>query len=110
MIGLFLAAILATQAPAGPSPGADDAQGQAQGRAALEGMTKIFTTLGSCERHFTPAQVQGVKRGFQPAAGKAPTPLQAYIAAAYERGKADASLSAPACQEIMRVLAEQKKR
>jgi len=106
MIGLFIAAILATQAPAGPSP--DDAQ--AQGQAALEGMTKIFTTLGSCERHFTLEQVKGVKRGFEPAAGQAPTPLQAHIAGAYERGKADTSLSAPVCQEMMRLLAEQKKR
>ena len=106
MIAFFLALTLATQASV-QAPSSPDAE-QAQGQAALAGMTRIFTTLGSCERHFTPEQVRGVRRAFEPEPGQAPSPLQTHLAEVYERGKADTSLSEPACQEVMRALAESK--
>jgi len=111
MIAVMFAVLLAIQAvPSQASPPAADEAQQAAGQAALDGMVRIFTAMGSCERHFTPEQVRGVKRAFTPEPGQQPSALEAYIAAAYERGKADTALSAPACQEIMRVLAQSKAR
>ena len=110
MIALLFAAAIASQAVPQSTTSAEADPAQANAQAALDGMAKIFTTLGSCERHFTQEQVQGVRRGFEPAPGQSPSPLQLYIASAYERGKADTSLSAPACQEVMRALAQAKGR
>ena len=118
MIAFLLAMTLATQTPAQTpaqapaqspveAPPSQDAE-QAQMQAALDGITQIYTTLGSCERHFTPEQVRGVRRAFEPEPGQAPSSLQTYLAEAYEGGKADTSLSAPVCQEMMRALAEAK--
>lgn len=106
MIALLIATTLAFQTPPSAQPSPDTTQ--AQGQAAVDGMVRIFTTLGSCERHFTPEQVQGIRRGFEPEPGQTPSAFQAHLAGAYERGKTDTSLSAPACREIMRALAESK--
>lgn len=103
MIATFALALVLQAAPAPPPAISQD---QANGQAAIEGMVQIFTTLGSCERHFTPDQIRGIRRALEPQAGATQTPLQAYIDNAYQRGKADTSRSARFCQEVLKMLAE----
>ena len=99
---------LAIMAQAASVPATTPEQDQANGQAAVAGMMEIFTVLGSCERHFTPEQVAGVRRGLEPEPGQTQTPLQSLIEGAYQTGKADTSKSAAFCQEVMRMLAEAK--
>ncbi len=105
---MVLVAALAIQAQSPAANPSQPNQAQAEGQAAIESMTMIFRVMGSCERHFTPEQVQGVRRGIEPQAGQAPTPLQAHLDRAYQAGKADESWTAPMCQEAMRSLSEAK--
>ncbi len=106
----LLASLLQTSpAPSAPVPAqtpADQAADQANAQAAIEGMAQIMTAAGSCERHLSPAQVQGVRQALEPERGQRANPLQAYLAAAYERGRSDQTPSAAFCQEMMRVLSE----
>lgn len=108
MIIELAASLMLQTAPQSPPPPRQE-DTQAQGQRAIEGMVEIFTVLGSCERHFTPAQIEGVQRGMKPEAGQEPNALQVYLQAAYDAGKADTSRSAAFCQEAMRVLAESRR-
>lgn len=109
MLHLLAAALLAMQTPQSAPPRTPEQQ-QADGQAALQGMVEIFTVMGSCERHFTPQQVQGVRQALEPERGQPRSPLQNYLEQAYQTGKADQSRSAAFCQEAMRVLAESRAR
>ena len=88
-------------------PALTEAEQQAAGRQAIESMVQIFTLLGSCERHFTPQQVAGVRRPLELDPGaRTLTPLQQMLDDAYQTGKADTSNSAAFCQRAMQLLAE----
>lgn len=104
-----LAASLFLFQTAQASPPAD-ATAEERGTQVVEQMAEIFTILGSCERHFTPEQAAGVRRGFEPEGGVAPNAAQTYLQRAYEAGKVDTSRSAAFCQEVMRTLAASRTR
>jgi hypothetical protein len=105
---LELAASLMLQTAPQAAPPTRQEDVQAEGQRAIEGMVEIFTVLGACERHFSPAQIEGVQRGLKPEPGREPNPVQVYMQAAYDKGKTDTSRSAAFCQEVMRVLAESR--
>ena len=73
---------------------------------AVEGMTKIFTELGACERHYTPQQVQGIRAALEPEAGQAPNALQQHLERAYQQGKLDTSKSAAYCRAVYNAVAQ----
>ncbi|WGM31083.1 hypothetical protein [Brevundimonas sp. NIBR11] len=104
IIAALAVALMAQTAPAAePS----EAEQQAAAQQVLDGMRQIYTVLGSCERHFTPEQVAGIRRTLEPDAGAVGrTPLQQLLDDAYQTGKADTSKSAPFCQRAMQMIAE----
>ena len=104
LVAALVASLLGQTAPA---PTLTEAEQEAAGRQVVEGMVHIFTVMGSCERHFTPEQIAGVRRPLQMDAGaRELTPLQQLLSDAYDTGKADTSKSAAFCQQAMRMLAE----
>ena len=112
MLALLLATPLQTP-PAGTTPPpaqspAEQEAVQANAQAAIEGMERIYTTVGSCERHLSPAQVRAVRSALEPESGQQPNRLQAYMEAAYQRGREDQTRSAEVCQAMMRALSESK--
>jgi len=56
----------------------------------------------------SPAQIQGVRTALEPVRGQPPNPLQTYLDAAYERGRADQTRSAAECWKTLRALAESR--
>lgn len=103
-----LAAALLLQAQSAPSQ--DPTTAQEPMRQAIESMAEIFTTLGSCERHYTPEQIAGVRRAFTPVPGATQNGAQIVMQRAYETGKADTTRSAAFCREVIRTLAASRSR
>lgn len=111
MLTLLVSVFMALQTPpaSAPPPAPPSAeQAQADGQAAVQAMAEIFKVMGSCERHFAPEQIRGVRRAIDPEPGRPQTSLQAYLDQAYQTGKADRSWTAPMCQQAMQSLSEAK--
>lgn len=105
LIAVIAAAVLGqSQTP----PALTAAEQQAAGQQAVASMVQIFTVLGSCERHFTPEQIAGVRRPLELERGASPTSLQQILEDGYQRGRADTTNSAAFCRRAMELLAEAK--